>query len=83
MARYLLLRVEDDQEADDLLRHLVVHPHAALLTPQMRFQVFAELVAELDPSDRLSRGDVPGLAAVVRESWERGHELAAEWEAAG
>lgn len=73
MATYILLRIEDDSEADDLLCDVVTFPHSPLLTPTLQHTVHAEIVAELDPSD--GRLD---LATLLRRSFDRAGELAAQ-----
>ncbi len=91
MARYVLLRIEDDTEAGLLLRDVVAYPHAPLLTPSQENPVMVEVVPDLDEADfrpdrtSLSRGDpedrARGLRAVLRRSYLRASELAVEWEA--
>lgn len=93
MARYLLLRIDDDAEADHLLHDLVTQPYGALLTPGRHQPVHAELVPDFDPGDfsRDELGIPPeshpararGLRAVLRRSYLRASELADEWETAG
>lgn len=73
MATYILLRIEDDAEADDLLCDVVTFPHSPLLTPTLQHTVHAEIVAELDPSDGRE-----SLLAMVRRSFDRAGELAAQ-----
>ncbi len=91
MARYVLLRIEDDDEADDLLRDMARYPQSDLLTPCLENTVHAEVVPDLDPSDfwaaylpsveadnEKRRRD---LMAELRRSYERAGELAAAAEA--
>lgn len=85
MAKYLLLRVDDDSQADDLLRDLNRYPNQPLLTPVQENTVRVELVPGLDAGDERPEGDVFGerwddLATAVRRSYLRAGELAAEWE---
>ncbi|MDN5932673.1 MAG: hypothetical protein L0I24_16680 [Pseudonocardia sp.] len=92
MARYVLLRIEDDREADDLLRDVALYPRSSLLTPTQENAVSVEVVPDIDPSDYRAKTNVPieatneerarGLRAVLRKSYLRASELAAEWEAA-
>lgn len=92
IARYVLLRIDDDAEADHLLRDLVTRPYQGLLTPGWHTQVHAELVPDLDPGDfsRDELGIPPesdpsrarGLRAVLRQSYLRASKLVDEWEAA-
>lgn len=44
MARYVLLRIEDEAEADDLIRDMIEYPHAPLLTPVQENIVLARLL---------------------------------------
>jgi hypothetical protein len=90
MARYVLLRIEDDDEADTLLRDLAVAPNSPLLTPRYENPVHVELVPSVDTSDLRNNtigapptrsGERAGLLSFVAASYQRGHELAAEWEA--
>ncbi len=91
MARYVLLRIEDDREADDLLRDIAANPHSPLLTPSQENTVSVEVVPDIDPSDYRVKTNVPieatneerarGLRTVLRKSYLRASELAAEWEA--
>lgn len=88
MARYVLLRLDDDEEADDFLRDLVVAPNAPLLTPRFERPVHVEIVPGVDPGDRtrdnswsfiaLSKDERPGLVSFVRESYRRATALADE-----
>jgi len=92
MAKYVLLRIADDAEADLLLRDIALHPHSPLLTPRRAGAVWVEVVPDLDEGDfrpgRASftsgRGDsvdrARGLRAVLRRSYLRASKLAAEWE---
>lgn len=86
-ARYVLLRIEDDQEADDLLRDLALYPHAPLLSPVQENTVSVEVVPGLDVGDE-HRSFLPGdphgldLETAIGWSYERGAQLAAEWETA-
>lgn len=91
MARYILLRIEDDREADDLLRDIALYPHSPLLTPTQENTVSVEIVPDVDPSDYQAKTYVPmeatneerarGLRAVLRKSYLRSSQLATEWEA--
>lgn len=91
MARYVLLRIEDDDEADALLRDLVLAPNSPLLTPRHEHPVHVELVPSVDTSDlrrdgigvlpHTRSGERAGLLSFVAASYERANELAAEWEA--
>jgi hypothetical protein len=74
MARYVLLRVGDDGEADLLLRDIAAHPHSPLLTPTQENTVSVEVVPDLDPMEKR-------LRTHLRNSYERAGRLAAEWEA--
>jgi hypothetical protein len=79
MARYVLLRVGDDVEADLLLRDIAAHPHAPLLTPSQENTVSVEVVPDLDPMD--AGAGEKRLRTHLRNSYERAGRLAAEWEA--
>lgn len=93
MARYVLLRIEDDDQADDLLRDIALNPRTPLLTPLFENEVLAEVVPDLDPSDFLPDRSylgllsdthpsrARGLRAVLRQSYARSACLASEWEA--
>lgn len=86
MARYVLLRVADDSEADDLLGDVVLHPYAPLLSPGMQAPVHVELVSAVDPSDVFgddrASAELRRLREALTDSYERGHRLALEWEGA-
>lgn len=86
MAKYVLLRIEDDREADALLRGLAMDPTNPLLALG-GVGVHAEVVPGLDAGDEHSSflpGDPHGLSLETAIGWsyQRGSELAAEWEAA-
>ena len=89
MARYVLLRIEDDAEADLLLEDIALYPHQPLLTPSQEHPVMVEVVPDVDPSDRVvsrlgmedGESAARGLRAVLRRSYLRAGELAAEAEA--
>ncbi len=91
MSRYVLLRIADDAEADDLLRDMAMWPASDLLTPCQENTVHAEVVPDMDPGDfwaaylpsveaddEKRRRD---LMAELRRSYERASELAAAAEA--
>lgn len=88
MARYVLLRIEDDEEADDLLRDVVTAPNAPLLTPRFERVVHVELVPGVDTSDLRNHhvivvpptrdGERKGLLSFVAASYKRANELADE-----
>jgi hypothetical protein len=88
MARYVLLRIDDDEEADDLLRDLVTAPTSPLLTPRFERPVHVEVVPGIDAGDRtttnswglirLSKDERPGLVSFVRDSYRRATQLAEE-----
>lgn len=44
MARYVLLRIDDDAQAADLLTDMADYPDADLLTPSQEHQVHAEVI---------------------------------------
>lgn len=79
MARYVLIRIEDDDEADLFLRDVAAHPHSDLLTPSQENAVSVEVVPDLDPMDE--RTGEKRLRTHLRNSYERAGQLAAEWEA--
>lgn len=81
MTRYILLRVEDDDEADLLLQDIMVWPSSPLLSPCQEHMVSVELVADIDPSDQSLELSRPSwsLQDAVRASVVRADELAAEW----
>lgn len=87
MARYVLLRIEDDEEADDFLRDLAIAPNSPLLTPRFEHPVHVELVPGVDTSDLRSNtigvpptreGERRGLLSFVAASYKRANELADE-----
>jgi hypothetical protein len=84
MSRYVLLRVDDDDEADTLLRDLVTQPHLPLLTPDTVSRVHVELVPDIDTGDLGGFDCIPGsdtrhaLARAVLETYQRAGELAAD-----
>lgn len=90
MARYVLLRIADDREADDLLRGIAAHPDVPVLAFS-GLGVHAEVVPDIDPSDFWSktgyslwatdRERARKLRAVLCQSYERAFQLADEWEA--
>jgi hypothetical protein len=87
VSRYVLLRVDNDEEADYFLRALVFHAGHDLMSPVEDRPVGIELVADLDPSDartvstsQFGAGERDDIRSAVRRSYERAHELAAEWE---
>lgn len=88
MARYVLLRIDDDEEADDLLRDVVTAPTSPLLTPRFERSVHVEIVPGIDAGDR-TRDIQPALQLnskyeradvlwLVRDSYKRAHQLADE-----
>lgn len=84
MSRYVLLRLEDDQEADHLLRDLALAPSVPLRTWQ-NHRVAVEVVPGLDAGDAerpFGAEDPHGLDLLTAIGWsyERGPELAGEWE---
>lgn len=87
MSKYVLLRIEDDQEADDLLRELATAATPFVRSPRTDDVIHVEVVPGLDAGDEHSSflpGDPHGLSLETAVGWayERGPELAAEWEAA-
>lgn len=92
MSRYVLLRIEDDTEADWLLEDITRYPHQPLLTPSQENPVMVEIVPDLDPSDSVARRNAGtpltdddrarGLRQVLRATYKRAGILAAEAEAA-
>lgn len=85
-ARYVLLRIANDVEADRFLLDLARYPSDPLLSPVQENTVHVEVVPGIDASDAERSFGTPGwsdsltLEAVVRWSCERGPVLAAEWE---
>lgn len=71
--RYVLLRIDDDTEADRLLEDLAVYPDSDLLTPCQENQVHAVLVGEVTGSA------VSEVLGSVLASYERALELRAQW----
>ena len=90
MARYVLLRIDDDHEADRLLLTLALFPGDPLLT-STGDAFSAEVVPDIDPSDfrakaashieATNKERARGLRAVLRQSYLRASELAEKWEA--
>lgn len=85
-ARYVLLKIDDDREADALLWGLAMDPTCPLLALG-GVGVHVEVVPGLDAGDEhrsVVPGDPHGLSLETAIGWayERGPQLAAEWEAA-
>ena len=51
MARYVLLRIEDDDQAADLITDMAVYPDGDILTPSQEHHVHATVV-DLENVDR-------------------------------
>lgn len=86
MSKYVLLKVDDDREADRLLLSLALFPHAPLINATDDV-IHVEVVPGLDAGDEqhpVIPGDPHGLdlATAIGWSYQRGSELAAEWGAA-
>lgn len=79
MPRYLLLRVEDNGDADQLLVDLVLSKGYPLYTPGIKHPVHAELVhcvRQTDQGTLDSGSSVRAILPRIRDSYDRGYELA-------
>jgi hypothetical protein len=83
VARYILLRVQDNHDADQLLADLVLSNDEPLLSPGMQHPVRVELACCIrDIDDGMQRdGAIPfkSISLRVRDSYDRAQELAYEW----
>lgn len=90
MARYILLRVADDTEADELLLDLAMHPEMGIRTGYIGASVHAELVNAIDAGDTDYSTTLGGVGQTVekddslqeyiRASYRRAYSLCTQFD---